>query len=346
MASREFKMLLIQKLADLPVYYPSDDQLEHNVRCPYCGDSQKDPTHAHLWIHIDPDSNEAMPWLCFRCGVSGKVDADLLSDLDIPVDEHELKQLKSYNRRADKIMARKTIVKTEKFRVPECQPNYFTDAKIEYLNGRLGLRFGYEECQQNKVILSLDQFMRYNALTSIPGVEPWKLRNLESDYIGFLSTNNNLITFRNIHSDAKYRYSKIILNPYNTSNASFYSVPVQVPLFYEGPLTIHIAEGTFDILSIRYNMSLPTENAVFYASCGYRYLGIIKHLVRIGMCTDLVAHIYADRDKTDSDHIGLLRKNEISEFISHVYLHRNICKGEKDYGVTFDRIQDRMRQLW
>lgn len=38
------------------------------LRCPHCGDSQKDPTKAHFRIHLTKGV-----FFCFRCGESGKV---------------------------------------------------------------------------------------------------------------------------------------------------------------------------------------------------------------------------------------------------------------------------------
>lgn len=344
MVGRDIKTYIIRQLSELPVYYPSDDNIEHNIRCPYCGDSQKDESHAHLWIKIDPSTNESMPWLCFRCGMSGRVTTDFLEDLDIHVSEKELKELKAYNRKADKV-GRKTIVRIEQYKVPQVTPNYFTDVKLDYLNRRLGLQFGYAETQSNKIVLSIEQFMAYNSLSQIKGVEDWQLQLLERDYIGFLSSNNNMIVFRNIASD-KYRYRKILLNPYNNDDACFYSIPTSIPLLYDGPLHVHIAEGTFDALSIRYNVVQSTENAVFYASCGYRYLSIIKYLARAGLCTDITLNVYADKDKSDYDHMKLLGSNPVTSFLNHVIIHRNHYPGEKDYGVPLSSIDDKFRKLW
>lgn len=343
----EIKKVIIEKLSDLPVYSVNDDGTEHMIRCPYCGDSVN-PTHFHMGVKIDLDSDEGMPFYCFRCGASGKVTDDFLEDLGIYISDEEMKELRNYNKKAEKRNPKRTIIKSERFVVPLCEPTPLNEKKRAYISERLGLIFSYEELQQCKIVPSLYAFLLRNEIQSIQGVEKWVIDAMEKDYVGFLSTNNNLLTFRNINPESKgKRYYKLFINPLNQSNASFYSIPTQLDLMYADDLHVHIAEGTFDILSVKFN--LPHEEPghhIFYASCGYSYVNIIKHLIRSGICTHLNIHIYADKDKSDSDHRKLIKKSSINEFMEHIWIHRNGYYGEKDYGVPRDRIMHKTRQLW
>lgn len=344
MLTQEVKRFVIQKLQELPAY-SYDDGYEHTVRCPYCGDSH-DPTHAHLGIKIDPTDNSPMPYHCYRCGASGKVTPDFLEDLEVNLTSDEVKGLKAVNKKEAKLITKTSNVKVAKFFIPQIQPNRFTDEKLAYLNGRLGIGFNYDACAANKIILSLYQFMMANGLNNLPEVNPAILKYLEQDYIGFLSANNNLITFRTIRNNGvNRRYFKAFLTT-NDDPATFYSIPTQVPLLYTGPLRVNIAEGTFDILSVRYNLNPQAEQSVFYAATGFRYLGIIRYLARVGMCTNLDLHVYADRDKSDAEHRSLIKRSPLSAFIEHATIHRNYSKGEKDFGVGFPNIFEKARVLW
>lgn len=343
--NREIKEFIIDRLKELNVYRVDDNGTEHTIRCPYCGDS-KDPTHSHLGIYIDPNEDTPMPWHCFRCGEGGRVTDDFLDDIGIRLDENAMSQLRNYNKKLAKIN-KKGIIRTERFIVPQCDPGYLNDEKLAYVNRRLGTQFDYQMAKDHKIIPSIMAFMMANEIHKFENLPGWVPKVIERDYVGFLSTNNNLLTFRNIREDGKgRRYYKIIINPLNPDNATFYSIPTRLDLLYTGQLDVHIAEGTFDIVSIRHNIDPPGENRIFYASCGYSYMGILKHLARNGINTHINAHIYADADKSDYDHINMIKKNPVSAFIEHAYLHRNGMKGEKDYGVPADRIIDQRRQLW
>ena len=342
--NREIKELIVQRLRELPVCNVNDDKTEYTVRCPYCGDSTKDPTHAHLGLHIDLNQDDLMIYNCFRCGESGVITDSTLEDLGIYLSEQDIREFRSYTKKIAKITNR-AIIRTERFQVPLCTPTQLTEAKRNYLCRRLHLDFSYEDMAKCKIIPSILQFMQANELKFIPNVPDKVLWALENFYIGFLSSNNNLLTFRNIGQKGK-RYYKAILNPNNADNNTFYSIPSQLDLMYTGDLHIHIAEGTFDILSIKYNVNPQYERQAFYASCGYSYMAILKNLARNGIVSNLIVHIYADRDKTDRDHWKLLHSSPVYAFIEHAYLHRNGVQDEKDYGVPLSQIQDTARKLW
>lgn len=347
MKMREVKQLIIQKLQQLDVYYPADDGLEHNIRCPFCGDSIKSPTHAHLWIHIDPDTQEGMPWYCFRCGAKGTVNDDFLDEIGVMLSSDELDELKSFNKKAMKLAARRGLTEAEKFTVPLSESRSTTLAKLNYLNERLGVGFDLEAARKNKIVLSLLDFMAANELRVIPALEDWKYRQLEQHFIGFLSSNNNVITFRNIdpHTESKMRYYKVVINPLSTNEASFYSIPARLSILDPAPIDVHITEGTFDILAVKYHLHPTDDHALFYAACGFRYTGIVRHLVSCGICSNLTLHIYADKDKSDSEHRELIRTSPIMAFADHIYLHRNRTRGEKDYGVPGYLITDKVRKI-
>ena len=348
--NRDIKVRLIELLSELQAYRSSDDGTEHTVRCPYCGDSDTQ-THSHFGIKIDPNNDEGMPFHCFRCDISGQLTPAVLDDLGIQITDDEYREFKAFTKKAAKLKKRNTLVVKENFTVPLSEYSPQNEQKRIYLAERLGLAFSYEELQENRIVPSLLEFMVRNEIKAIQGFDATSIHYLDEKYVGFLSINNNMINFRCIDPNFKgKRYIKIILNPDNTSNANFYSLPVRLDLLSPKPIHVHIAEGPFDILSVRFNLNPeaqhPEANHIYFSGMGFGFNGIIRHLIRGGILGNLNLHIYADHDKKDYEEKRILKKGLMNAFVDHFYIHRNQFHGEKDYGVPLSNIVDGVRKMW
>lgn len=310
------------------------------MRCPYCGDSTKHFDHGHLSILLDPDSDKPMLFRCFRCNESGILGADVLEDLGVYVSGDMKEGLKKSFRRT--YNAEQYNLLPKKYKIPQFAETAGCLEKMYYLNQRLGTEFALNDCSELQLIPSIHQFMQENHLRSIPDVEPWVLDALEANYLGFLSANRNRITFRCIRDNPKFRrYYKLILDPQNLSKNTFFKLSGNFELLYTEPVNVHIAEGTFDILSIRYNLEHPEPgNHLFYASCGFNFNSIIRYLVAKALNTDIHVHIYSDRDKSDREHRKYLQTTMCKTWLDHITIHRNQYDDEKDYGVPRGRIED------
>ena len=64
------------------VVYFNSNKTELMTRCPYCGDSIKDRSHAHFYIKTIPPFS----FYCQRCESSGLVDDKVINDLDSNID--------------------------------------------------------------------------------------------------------------------------------------------------------------------------------------------------------------------------------------------------------------------
>ena len=154
------------------------------------------------------------------------------------------------------------------------------------------------------------------------------------------------ISQQDITGKNKYRYYKVLLNDKNLNSDTFYSLPNKIPLMYTDDVHIHMAEGNFDILSIKENLPIHNNHDLYFASCGFGGTVIIKYLLHHGINTGIHFHIYSDNDKTDYDHKRyLFNKQHYTEWIDRIYLHRNQFLGEKDYGVPSSNIIDRYKML-
>lgn len=291
-----------------------------------------------------------MLYNCLKCPASGIVDDTFLEELGIFLDEETRKDLKVFTKKSMRL-AKLTNMSQEKFFVPLHQKSYLNDVKLEYINQRIGLSLGYTEAKDRKIILDVYEFMKANDLLS-PDREVMKLsnstlKNLNTNYVGFLSTNNNCIIFRDITGKQKYRYFKTTLNERNVNADSFYSIPFSLPLIYTTNVHVHIAEGTFDILSIKENIVQDkSEVHFFFAICGFGGVSVLKYLIHHAINTGIQLHIYSDNDKSDWDHRKyLFTKSYLTDWIDKIFLHRNQFPGEKDFGIPKEKIVDSYREL-
>ena len=351
MNATELKTRLISKLLQLPVCTVRSMETQYEVRCPFCGDSIKHFDHGHLSIHIDASSlDDWMPYRCFRCGAFGHVDPDFFELIDISLQADEREALLIFLKRATK--SNRYIDKNPPLVVPNYKGIDWTmtmNAKIEYIANRLGITF--EELKDDiahlKIIVNLISFCKINHIM-IPDKSEKQMVFSNFNYVGFLSSNSNLITLRRFTDQEELRrYDKIILNMKNLNANTFYNIPFEFNYLDTSPINVHIAEGTFDILSIYYNVMKKNEDHNFYfACCGFLYSSIIKYLVSNGIVSDVTLHIYCDKDKSDEDLWNLLKRDEaLLMYFDEIYVHRNryineLGEIEKDYG-TFHIIDEK-----
>ena len=330
MQSIELKRSIIDALDKLPVHIVSGNGIQHTVRCPYCGDSVN-LSHGHFSIKID-EGDEYAPMLfrCFKCNTTGILNRDILNDLGVDVGSNIDGELRKFTQKSAKYN-KITDSKTEAFEVPTSSSN-LAITKLDYVNERLGMEMNIHEAKDKRIILSLIDFMNLNNIKGLPNMSYKKIEFLDKNYVGFLSSNRNVITMRAINSYPDRRYEKILINPRNYDTNTFYTIPAAMDIMYTDDLTINISEGIFDILGIKnYRKS---DDELYYAVCGFGYTHILRNVIRLGFNTDLIINIYADNDKSDKDIIIPLRRSKnITPFLKKVYLYRNRYEGQKDFGV-------------
>ena len=342
--NHDIKAKVIDMLKQKSAYHMSINGKQHYTRCPYCGDS-RNLAHAHLSIHIDIFSDTPMMYRCLKCDVRGLVTDNVLIELDLPIDSTMIKELKCYNRKAIKV-SKLVNLDFESYTVPLYTDSCKNQMKLDYLNNRLGINIDIQEAKDKKIILNLFDFMVLNEIKMIDGLTYNMMKMLDNDYIGFLSTNNNCIVFRDITGNNKLRYYKVILNTKNVNPDTFYGIPGSISMLYTHDINIHMAEGVFDILSIEKNLPHnKAEHNLFYATCGYGGVTLLKYLLHHGINTGINLHIYSDKDKADWNHKKYLFNNSGTAWIDHIYIHRNQRDGEKDYGVPLSRIADSYRKI-
>ena len=339
MNSEEYakKVYNILKEADLKV---KNDTVYYNgqfgVKCPYCGHTDKSRTSTHLNIKLTNLDGGFPVFRCVKCETSGKVDKEFLEDLEIY--NTDLSYLQSQLKiEMSKNVHRKGL-KNNKVQIKILPPLNInsTHTKIQYLEDRLGIKLTTKDILHYKIILNLKDFLAYNKLNYTR--DPRVIDSLDEKYIGFLSANNEFISFRNITGNYN-KYEKRYIN-YNIFNLDentrrIYTIPNKINILK--PVHVILAEGAIDILGIYnhiYNKN-PDENTLFVATMGMGHDNVIKYLNKMGI---LFAHyeIYSDTNMNLSDYRQM--KKKLGYNLDMCTLDVCFNKLSKDCGVTKDKI--------
>ena len=321
---------------------------EIRIRCRYCGDS-KDPTHSHMYIHVPVDNSDAPTFHCFLCQISGLVSSKTLIEWGVydPLFANEL----------DK--NNKIASKNAKFKGYESihYPFYngvmnmsLATQKLDYIESRIGIKLSIQECIKQKIVLNLKDVLDYmpNGITQYTR-HPNIIQQLNDNFVGFMSLDNNFVNLRRIvdkgivYEGIDKRYINYNVHGKIDNTEKMYIMPINIDLTIPQRIQIHIAEGPFDILSIKYNLR-KEENGIFAAVTGSGYRGLLMHLICAYQLFYFDVHIYPDNDEHGDEYMIRSIKRYIDPYGAKLFVHRNVSNGEKDFGVTSDRIVERIEE--
>lgn len=309
-------------------------------RCHLCGDS-RDPTNAHMYIGV---KNGSIVYNCFKCNAKGVVDGKFLRDMgcyDTNIIYLCQEQNKNSSSSNSSYSGGLKIPRPKSLSIPFSN-NAFAHKKLRYICNRLGIPLKTNDINKFKIILNLKEFLNFNGITKYTR-NPEMIDLIDKFFIGFLSADNRYVILRRLVPEGKLptnidtRY--INYNIFGSNDGmKHYTIPTMVDTLK--PISIHIAEGAFDIISIYNHVSTPYnyENAIYAAVNGKTYLSLVQHFITIFGLSGFDLHLYPDSDIPNTEMIKI--KNEISLFNIQIFVHRNNSPGEKDYGVSSDRIID------
>lgn len=307
------------------------------MRCPICGDSKKDPNKTRFYIKIDLESDEPILYHCFNgdCGASGLLTPSLLRSMDIN-DLQLNSSLHHYNNKTGKKLNKSLGIKNRNFNfiIPTPPDNKYTEYKLNYIKSRLGINFSVEELVNLRTIFFLGQFLRVNEIETIT-VDKEKAKFLNNVYVGFISTYNEFINFRD--TTCKYkRWIKYSVYKNLDNTKKFYTIPNNIDLLTPKTITINIAEGVFDILGVYHHIfDKEKENMIYVASCDSDFTSVIKHFIQMGVFGNVKLNIFSDSDHSMDFYKPL--KHNIKDFVSSITIFYNEL--EKDYGVKKNNIK-------
>lgn len=322
-----------------------------NCRCPDCGDSINQQS-AHMYIRV-PRPEELKPSLyyCHKCGYRGLLTYKNFIDWGI-YDQEIVAELEAYH----KLVAgskgnRKYFNSGTIYNVFQSytNPDAKSFEKLAYINNRLGTNLNFNDIHRLKIVINLRDLLRENNITNLTR-QPSIINDLDREFIGFLSVDNAFINMRRtceegiVYKSIDKRYINYTLfDKFDNSN-KFYTIPSMVDLSMPGNVKLHIAEGPFDILSVYFNCR-HMEPGIYSSVTGNNYATTIMYFMRDLAIPNLELHFYPDNDKFGTDKNLRRIMSLVPDRHNPVYVHRNISPGEKDFGVTPDRIIEQVNEL-
>ena len=320
-----------------------------NCRCFNCPDSA-DPSHRHMYIKIPEDNSEPSWYYCHLCHCSGIITHKTLiqwniynEEIAIELLEHNKKcsrskkNIKYYDRSIYKI---NNTVTTD---------NEISSIKLNYINNRLGINLSYKDLRDLKIILNIYDVLQENHINQLTR-DKSIVDQLNANFLGFLSIDNAFCNMRRlcdkglVYESIDKRYINYkIFDKFDTSER-FYTIPTKINLNSSSRIKLHIAEGPFDILSIYKNIR-HEEPGIYTSIAGSNYIGQIMYFLETFMLPYVEIHLYPDNDQYGSMKAMEKINRTIAIFNMPLYIHRNMYPGEKDFGVSPNKITEQIIQL-
>lgn len=319
-----------------------------NCRCFYCKDG-KSFDSRHFGISIPQQDGEPSLYNCFLCHSSGLVTYKKLIEWDI-YDDSIAMDLITHNEKISKVKINKYSTDTHYIiNSYNTTINEVSEFKLNYFNSRIGTNYSYDDLRKLKIILNLEDLLKDNRITKLTRSEN-VVNQLNINFLGFLSIDNAFLNMRRLCDkgfvdksiDKRYINYKLV-DTYDTSKR-FYTVPTMIDLLSTDRIQIHIAEGPFDIISVYENMR-HREPGIYTSIAGSNYKGIIMYFLEKYKLPYTSFHIYPDNDEFGSNENMQKIANFIKPFNSELFIHRNVYPGEKDFGVSPNRIKENIVQL-
>lgn len=302
--------------------FEKKSDIQYRMRCPFCGDSQKSFTSAHCYIKCNyNDPTEPIKYNCFLCNRGGYVGPIFLEKLG--ADKNLINSLQHYRHNTIGYMKEAT------FDILVQEP-IMNSPQTRFIEGRLGPGFTYEDYSRFKIIWDMD------AIRSV--VTDQRILNTlpnNSNRIQFLSDNKSMLLSRSFIEDSSTsQWRKIKL--FNTQSRSFYTIRSTLDLFTSDTITVNVAEGIMDILSVYKNFN-DGENSIYIATLGSDYLSAVDYAVgRKGFIgKNINLKIYIDQG---IDERSLMRELKKYKWLfSSIKVYKNIKY--KDVGVRIENIK-------
>lgn len=321
---------------------------EINCRCRLCGDSA-DPKKKHFYIGLGADDEPSF-FDCKKCGESGMLSAKILRKLSIYNDGGMNLELESFNRDIMKLPKNRIMKNRMTYQIYN---NYISesplsDAKLIYINKRLGQDLTFKDLMENKIVINIYDLLTANNVQKCTRYEN-VMHDLNESFIGFVSMDNAFVNMRNLRPGKVCKYVDFRYVNYNIfekvdNSKRCYVIPSECNFLDPTPIKIHIGEGAFDILSVFFNLREQNRYQNIYTSIGGKaYLNIIKLFIQDLGIINCEFHIYIDNDIDDYTIYNIT--DIILPLGIPLYLHRNMCIGEKDFGVPINRIIEQITKL-
>lgn len=330
----------MEKSTKLEVLYLLEDKLklirddQYSCRCPLCGDSATNMNKKRFYIKFNLDEDRPIEYNCFNCQENGYLKASVLRAFGVN-SLHLGGRINAYAKRHEKKDPKKYSMKKLDYTVPLYSDSKIISPKKHYIEDRLGISFSYEELRDLKAVMDFSSFIKHNKIDKIH-IKKSLAREFEYKYMGFLTTLNDTIIYRNITDDPKFKHNKYVIEPERKSNR-FYTIPSMVNLFSRDEIVINIAEGVYDILGVYYHINDKNKyNQIYAAVTSSSYASILDYYFNMGVFGNVTVNIFSDRDKSIRYHKKKSIK-DIEPWVKNINIIYNAK--DKDMGVRKDKIE-------
>lgn len=316
----ELKRQLMTEIENnVPIFKPVS-KIRWKIRCPFCGDSQKDLRDAHMYLKCDYDNpNEGIEYYCFlaNCNAHGKnINKYFMNKLGIQ--SKYIDQVT--NDRYSKLASLKETDVDIITGIPDLD-----SIQVKYIEHRLGTGFTLEDYENFKIIWDMNEMYKYIGNQRTKNMMP-----SNNDSISFLSDDKSTLLSRGLLDGDEWRKIKLFSSP----NRLFYTIKRVFNLFTSEIITVNIAEGIFDILSVYKNFN-DGENSAYIATLGPDYVAAVNYAIMKGLVgLNVVVKIYVD-EEIDVDK---LRKQlrPYKYYFNKIAIFKNAKS--KDVGVRREKI--------
>ena len=321
------------------------------INCPLCAREGNPDHNRHMSISLG-HGGKALLYNCWRNsshrGLLTSSNLEMLArDSLLQPDPGILDALDEYNKRSWR-MERFKLNPNSKYRIDTVQvePSDLNEVKRLYVCKRIGVDLPIDELVKDKVVFSLKGLLHQNYVKRLTR-SPQIVEMLDRFFVGFLTHNNASVTLRNMVSgkvdlpecisDRYIKYSIVQGAP-----SGYYVIPTQSNVYKR--IDVHMAEGTFDILSVFYNLRGANRlDNVYAAIGGNSYASMVEYVLCTVGLVDVVFHVYIDNDIKPNVLPEL--KRILKPLTLESYVHFNAKQGEKDFGVPLSRIQECVYRL-
>lgn len=322
---KDNKQLIMNEIESHSSVFRKVSPIQYRIRCPICGDSQKNLRDAHCYIKCGYDPTEPILFNCFKCNSSGRVTSSFLEKLGI-----------------DTMKLGKVVDKLDKFhynRIPTLKNSdvniltgvpVMNSLQVDYIEWRLGKGFTYEDYDRFKIVWDMDSVIQYITSDKVRNSLP-----TNSTSISFISDDKSMMLSRLCSKSKSDESEWRKISIYPSQNRSFYTIKSTFDLFTHDMITINIAEGVFDVMSIYKNFN-GGDNSAYIATLGSDYTSGVDYAIAKGLIgTNVNVNIYIDSD-IDVKYV----KSQLKRYrwiFNKISIFKNILY--KDIGVPIDRIK-------
>lgn len=315
--------------ADKKVAYFNSHKSELQVRCPYCGDSTKDKTSAHLYI----STTSPYSFFCQRCESKGILNGGTLDDLSVSDDEllNDIqREYRAFRKDTSVREGSRGILSLTQAKFPKYDFRGDFRHKKAYIDERLGINSDRETLRGFKIINSLEDFVILNKMEHLFDDKQFSKDCwlVDKFAVGWLSQDNTYASFRFFDGNFQKRFKTIGFDRYG-EGSKVYTMRSQLEIMAPD-IEIVMTEGFFDIASVYNNFYRAKDNLnrVFTAINGKGFNLFPATLMRMGFL-NINLSIYSDNDISLDDYKYILPDYKYKS----IRITYNRADGQKDFGV-------------